>query len=51
MMLIKTPENMGKSPQQQQLGCKACAEQVSARPERMCEDMDRCKQLLKVINS
>lgn len=47
--LIKTPENMGKSPQQQQVRCKACAECVSARLERMWEHKDRCRNYFNVI--
>ena len=38
--LIKTPENMGKSSQQQPVRCKASAECVSGRPERMRDHKD-----------
>ena len=40
--VIKTPENMGKSPQQQQLLCKKCMTKVSARPERLRAHVQKC---------
>ena len=47
--LIKTPENMGKSSQQQPVRCKASAECVSGRPERMREHKDRCRNHFSII--
>ena len=39
---IKTPENLGKSPANQQIRCKLCMEQVSARAVRMRDHLERC---------
>ena len=45
---IQTPENLGKQPRQQQVRCKHCLEQVSARPERMEKHLEKCKDRLNV---
>ena len=42
---IKTPENLGKPLQQQQLRCKICMEKVSGRPERLKEHKSKCMKL------
>ena len=46
---IKTPANLAKPLQLQQLRCKVCMEQVSGRPDRMKEHRNKCiKQLSQV---
>ena len=39
---IRTPANLAKPLQQQQLRCKVCMEQVSGRPDRMKEHKNKC---------
>ena len=39
---IRTPENLAKPLQQQQLRCKVCMEKVSGRPDRLKEHKSKC---------